>query len=77
MTGTELALVITAVCTGVGTLLTSVGGFIVLLGKLRDVHDLTNHKMDELLDVTRLAALERGKVQGADAERASPTGPKL
>ena len=46
MNGTELALVIAAVCTGAATLLTSIGGFIVLLRKVSAVHELTNSLAD-------------------------------
>jgi uncharacterized membrane protein len=60
MTGTELALVITAACTGVATVLTSIGGFIVLLYKINAVHDLTN----SLADRAEAGARATGNLQG-------------
>jgi len=65
MTGGEVAQVIIAVA----TLVTAAGGVIIGIintRKIRDVHDSTNGKMQELLDVTRTSAEARGLKQGQE-----------
>ncbi len=63
MTGGEIAQIIIALATFV----TSAGTVIIGLlntSKIRDVHESTNGKMEELLNVTRDAAEARGLKQG-------------
>lgn len=68
MTGTEAALVITSV----GTLVAAAGG--VWIGvrnsrQIKEVHDSTNGKMDQLVQEVRKASFAEGK----KAEKDNPT----
>lgn len=63
MTGTEVALVITAISTGAAAFVTSVGGLFVSLRngrKLEEVHASTNGKMEELLKLTAKSSKAEG-----------------
>ena len=68
MTGGDIAAIIIASATFV----TALGGVIIGLvnaRKIRDVHESTNGKMEELLNVTRTAAEARGLKRGQDEGR--------
>lgn len=81
MTGTEIALIVTAS----GTLIASFGvAFVgiytaIIAGRIKDqgviieaTHASTNSKMDKLLEVSALAAKAEGKLEGkAEAEAAT------
>lgn len=67
MTGTEIALIITAVGTSTAAFVTSVGGVFISLRngrKLEAVHSATNGKMNELLDLTAKSSKAEGVLQG-------------
>ncbi len=64
MTGAELALVITAACAGVATLLTSIGGFIVILRKVNQVEKTTNSLAARAESSAHAAGAAEGNLQG-------------
>ncbi len=69
MSGTELALVITAACSGIATLLASIGGFIVLMRKVNQVEKTTN----SLAARAEASAHAAGIGEGIQKERAEQT----
>ena len=71
MSGTDAALIITAFGTFISAVASSIA---VVMGainarKLNAVHDLTNSKMSELLEVTKTAAEARGLKLGQEEKR--------
>lgn len=71
MTGTEIALIITA-C---GTFLTAASGVIISLRnarKLEQVHQTTNSKMDELIKLTAKSSRAEGVKAGLGGEKEPP-----
>ena len=60
----EIAQLITAVA----TLVVAFTGFIVALRRIKDVHDVTNSRMDEMLEVVKTSSYAAG--QKAEQDRA-------
>ena len=71
MSGTDAALIITAIGTFVSATASAIAVVIGALNsrKLTAVHDLTNSKMSELLEVTKTAAEARGLKLGQEEKR--------
>ena len=68
MSGTELALVITAACSGLATLIASVGGFIVLLRKVNQVERTTNSLASRAEASAHAAGTAEGNLQGREEQ---------
>ena len=66
MTGTELALVITAASAGIVNLLGGIGAFIMLFRRVKAVHDLTN----SLADKAQTGAKAEGNLEGRKEQTA-------
>jgi hypothetical protein len=65
MTGTEIALIITALSALVG----SIGGFVVgILNRagIKQIHDATDGMKTELVNITRTSSLAEGRKQVTD-----------
>lgn len=69
MTGTEVALIITASA----TLVTSLGGFVVLLRKVEIIHKATNSMTDKLVAVTAKESHAAGVKEEKDREKDDST----
>lgn len=59
----------TALISAVGALVVAaaglLGGVLALLQQAKETHTLVNSRMTELLDITKSAALARGRLEGA------------